>query len=391
MSNDELKEEAGNVDSDVVTDDSEDIDQLTHQSPDRQNKQSAMLGSIISIVLSVLIAAFGAYYWYQNQYLPQHQSIIAKMDALGDQQSTIETSLTALKGGAGLDAAVESVAAQQVALKNSLSKRVDSVSQQAKKVAEAQRQLQQSVASLYEKESQSSLDWVLAEAEYLVLAANQRLALEGDINTAIAALKAADQRLGSADHPDLIPIRDQIIEDAAALEAVKLPDIEGLAIYLAKVIAQVKDLPTKQVPDPVKPFSGTKNLGDEAKDWRHVANAVWTDLVELVEVKDAALPDSVSFDPELRYFLQQNLRLELASARLSALRRDGQNFRASVDLIENMFTEFYDTSATNVKSILGRLSEAKNYEFEPALPKITASLDVIRAHIRNQPKSGAAE
>ena len=86
------------------------------------------------------------------------------------------------------------------------------------------------MASLYEKEDHSALEWVLAEAEYLVLAANQRLALEGDINTAIAALKAAAQRLRSENHPDLIPVRDRLIEDATALEAVILPDTEGLAI-----------------------------------------------------------------------------------------------------------------------------------------------------------------
>ena len=217
------------------------------------------------------------------------------------------------------------------------------------------------------------------------------MALEGDINTAIAALKAADQRLGSENHPDLIPIRDQIIEDAAALEAVKLPDIEGLAIYLAKVIEQAKDLPTKKLADSVEPFSGTKNLADDAKQWRNVANAVWTDLVELVEVKAAALPDSVLFDPELKYFLQQNLRLELASARLSVLRRDGQNFRASVGLIKNMLNEFYETSATSVESIIARLEEAESYEFEPALPKITGSLDVIRAHIKDKQTARAVK
>ena len=387
MSNDELKHEDADLDQEPSGDDGHDVEQTS----DDERNPSSMRGSLISILLTLLIVGAGAYYWYQNSYLPQQQDLNAKITALSSEQMAVESSLATIDAGDGIDAAVESITAQNDALKTSLTARIESVADQAEKVAASQQQLQQSVTSLYEKEDQSSLDWVLAEAEYLVLAANQRLALEGDINTAIAALKAADQRLGSADHPDLIPIRDRIIEDAAALEAVKLPDIEGLAIYLAKVIAQVNDLPTKQVADTVQPFSGTKSLGEDAKDWRNIANAMWTDLVELVEVKDAALPDSVSFDPELRYFLQQNLRLELASARLSVLRRDGQNFRASVDLIESMLNEFYETSSTNVTSILARLNEAKGYEFEPALPKITASLDVIRAHIRNSTKAGAAE
>ncbi|MEM7468020.1 MAG: uroporphyrinogen-III C-methyltransferase [Pseudomonadota bacterium] len=386
MSNEDLKDDIADLEDDQELDDQEQSD----DSKAAQQK-SAMPGILLSILLSVAIVGAGAYFWLQRVYTPEQQALSAKLDSLGNQQANVKQSLLAADQGAGANAELETLKSAQVALTEDVNTRIESLSQQAKKISESQGQLQQSLSSLYEKEDQSSLDWVLAEAEYLVLAANQRLALEGDINTAIAAMKAADQRLGSADHPDLIPIRDRIIEDATALEAVKLPDIEGLAIYLAKVIEQVKDLPTKQVADALKPFSGTKNLGEDEKDWRNVANAVWTDLVELVEVKDAALPDSVTFDPELRYFLQQNLRLELASARLSVLRRDGQNFRASVGLISNMLEEFYETSATSVKSIIERLDEAKGLEFEPALPKITASLDVIRAHMRARDDSGAAK
>ena len=256
MSNDELKHEDADLDQEPSGDDGHDVEQTS----DDERNPSSMRGSLISILLTLLIVGAGAYYWYQNSYLPQQQDLNAKITALSSEQMAVESSLATIDAGDGIDAAVESITAQNDALKTSLTARIESVADQAEKVAASQQQLQQSVTSLYEKEDQSSLDWVLAEAEYLVLAANQRLALEGDINTAIAALKAADQRLGSADHPDLIPIRDRIIEDAAALEAVKLPDIEGLAIYLAKVIAQVNDLPTKQVADTVQPLTSRRSM-----------------------------------------------------------------------------------------------------------------------------------
>ena len=389
MSNDELKNEQ--LDADQESADGDTAIEDEQQPNDKQRQSGGFLGMVFAVLLSVLLVAGGAYYWYTSYFLPDQQSLSGKIDALSNSQSSLQASLNAIDAKAGSGDSVDTLVAQQNELSSALNARIDEVAQEAKKVASSQQQLQKSVTSLFEKEDQSSLDWVLAEAEYLVLAANQRLALEGDINTAIAALKAADQRLKSADHPDLIPVRERIIEDATALEAVKLPDIEGLAIYLAQVIEQVKDLPTKAVADSIEPFSSTKNLQDEAKNWRNVANAMWTDLVELVEVKDAALPDSVAFDPELRYFLQQNLRLELASARLSVLRRDGQNFRASVSLIKDMLNEFYETSATQVSSIIERLNAAEAYEFEPALPKITASLDVIRAYMKKSKSSGAGQ
>jgi uncharacterized protein HemX len=239
-------------------------------------------------------------------------------------------------------------------------------------------ELQRSVNALYEKETQTSVDWVLAEADYLILAATQRLALERDSDTALAALRAADQRLRAADNPAFLPIREQLIKDISALEAVNRADIEGLAIYLAKTIDQVDDLPTKPIAEDVTPFASVRENDYSAKDWRRLGYAIWSDLVELVEVKDADLPDSVLFDPELRYFLQQNLKLELASARLSVLRRDRANLQASVNLIKHQFDAYYDVSDAAVKSIVRRLDQAAALDLAPSLPNISGSLDVIR-------------
>lgn len=246
-------------------------------------------------------------------------------------------------------------------------------------VTNAQNELQRSVSALYEKETQTSVDWILAEAEYLVLAATQRLALERDVDTALAALRAADQRLRSADHPDLIPIREQLIKDSTALEGVNRPDIEGLALYFAKMIDKVGQLPTKPIAEQETPFGRVREGDYEAQDWRRFFGAVWSDLVELVEVKDADLPDSVLFDPELRYFLQQNLKLELASARLAVLRRDAENLAASARLIRRQLKAYYDTDHSGVSALLARLDTAAKLELAPTLPNISGSLDVIRA------------
>jgi uroporphyrin-3 C-methyltransferase len=254
-------------------------------------------------------------------------------------------------------------------------------------VQRRQAELEKSVAALYERGAETSLDWILAEAEYLVFAANQRLALEGDVDTAAAALRSADERLEAADHPNLIPVREQLIKDIGALEAVNLPDSEGLALYLAEVVGRVADLPTKPIADLGPPFSSVKNEEHVVDNWRNLLGAVWDDLVNLVEVKDAELPDSVLFDPELRYFLQQNLRLELASARLAVLRRDTANLRASTSLLKRLLTTYYDVDDAAVGAIVKRLDAAATVELAPELPDIAGSLDKIRGYRAAQARS----
>jgi len=147
---------------------------------------------------------------------------------------------------------------------------------------------------------------------------------------------------------------------------------------MGKTIDQVDALPTKPIAEEVTAFATVREGEYEAEDWRRLVYAVWSDLVDLVEVKDADLPDSVLFDPELRYFLQQNLKLELAAARLAVLRRDRANLEVSVGMIKRLLDAYYDVNDTGVANIIKRLDDAESLELTPTLPNITGSLDAIR-------------
>ena len=319
------------------------------------------------VVLVVVFGAVGggAWYWYEHIYRVELSGVVADVDRLKGSQTEIGARISASKADAD---------AGKVA-RGDLTAAIEGVRR-------AQAGLEKSVGALYERETQSPVDWILAEAEYLVFAASQRLALEGDVKTAAAALRGADERLQTANDPDLTPIREGLVQDIAALEAVNLPDTEGLAIYFAEVISRVDDLPTKPIANLGPPFSSTKNEKYTVENWRNVLNAVWSDLVNLVQVKDAELPDSVLFDPELRYFLRQNLRLELASARLAVLRRDTASLRVSTSLLKRFLTTYYDIDDAAVSAIVQRLDGASKVELAPELPRITGSLDKIRQYRR---------
>lgn len=325
-----------------------------------------IFGWLILFGFTLLLGAAG-YYWQQNVYNDDVETLREQLAAISSVQSNMTTEIDAAV--VTMASAAQSAAAGVNELRATIGSAVSK-----------QGDLARAISSLYEKETQTSVDWILAEAEYLVLAAIQRLALERDVNTAVAAMRAADQRLRSAEHPDLGPIREKIIADLTALEAVNLPDVEGLAIYIGKTIDRVDTLPMKPIAEGVIPFPSVRNGDYEVDDWRNLGYAIWSDLVDLVEVKDADLPDSVLFDPEQRYFLRQNLKLELASARLAILRRDRANLESSIDLIKRQFDAYYDVDAAGVANIIKRLDAAKALELTPILPNITGSLDALRKH-----------
>lgn len=319
-------------------------------------------GATVLLLVVVLALAAGAWYWATRVHAPMLDTLTARVAAL-------ETERDALAAQIGTaDAAAAGLADTQAALAANV-----------EGLARSQQTLEESVQALYAKESSESLAWVLAEAEYLVLAATQRLALEHDVDTALAALRAADERLRSAEHPELIPVREQLARDIAALEAVNLPDVEGLAIWLAEAVGRVGELPTKPIAELDMSFSRMRDETATPENWQGVARAMWSDLVSLIEIKDGELPDGVLFDPELRYFLQQNLRLELASARLAVLRRDNANFRAASRLVTELLAQYYDTSDAAVASMVERLNAARDIDLDPDIPSVSASLDTVRA------------
>ena len=335
------------------------------QTPQPGSGGSGRLTGLLAIVL-VIAAAAGAYHWVTAIHDAEHVALESRVQDLAD------GSLRDAETTGGRIEGLEAALGEQAGALDGLDGELGSLRQ-------AQADLQDSVKALYAKDAQASLEWVLAEAEYLVLAATQRLALVRDARTAAAALRAADDRIRSAKHPDLIELRDQLTRDIAALVAIDEPDIEGLALYLAQASAGVDELPTRPIAELEAPFT---QLGEErmqADNLGGLARALWADLKSLVEVKDGELSDGVLFDPKLRYFLRQNLRLELASARMAVLARDNDNFRAAVQLIADLLDAYYDADNGAVKALRERLDATAALDLEPAVPNISGSLDMIRA------------
>jgi len=95
-------------------------------------------------------------------------------------------------------------------------------------------------------------DWVLAEIDYLLRIANRRLQIARDINGAIAALHAADQRLFELGDLNFFEIRKLLSADIARLKVLHQADINGAALSLDQMINNLDALPFKGVQDEVK-------------------------------------------------------------------------------------------------------------------------------------------
>lgn len=317
--------------------------------------------ALLALISSLAVAA-GGYYWTRFVAEPGTAALRARLDEVGGERDALTRSV---------DASVERLTRLETA-RDATQASIDSLHKDNARLAEA-------LKELTAQRGDRSLDWVLAECEYLVRVAGQRLALARDLTTARAALTAADERLHDADHPSLAPLREQLARDLQALAAVAAPDVEGLSLKFAAQIRKVDQLRTKAIADLDTSFKNSREQRVTPDNWRGVLEAMWDDLMSLVEIKDDKLPDDVLFDARQRGLVEQNLKLELSSARLAILQRDTTNLRVAVEIVQDTVTRYYDADDAAVKALMTMLSEVRNVELAPPLPDLNATLDAVRA------------
>ena len=86
--------------------------------------------------------------------------------------------------------------------------------------------------------------------------------------------------------------------------------------------------------------------------------------------------------PRQEYFLYQNLRVQLESARVSVLRRDTSNLLVSIGLIDAWIVDYFDTADSGVDNIRQSLRQMLALNLKPAVPDISSSLETLRALIK---------
>lgn len=276
---------------------------------------------------------------------------------------------------------------QQTQLSETLAELTTSQQQMRESISrlrEAQEATSAALQRFAERERMDNLDWAMAEIEYLAIVAMQRLNLGHDPDTALAALEAAARRLKDLDNPSLIPVRKQLTSDINALRAVPEVDISGMALYLADLMTRAEELPLASDAIRGQPDQTGQPQDEPVSGWRGVLHSIWAELRQLVVIQREDEPPAELLAPDERYFLYQNLRLELASARQAVLRRDTRNLQASVELVQNWLERYFNTDAAAVANIQEALTEMATVDLQPELPDISSSLESVRAWQRRQ-------
>lgn len=272
-----------------------------------------------------------------------------------------------------------------------LGSRIDQQRQNLSDMQESLQATQTQLAELADARNEGASRLQLDQIESLLRVANQRLQLYDDPQGAARALEMASDAIARKNDPRLFNIRGEIANEVAALQALPSPDIEGLSLQLAALIEQVPQLPLdSSVPSEYDNQESQAQASDDdssmsfdefqsqfSQGWDHFKNSVGDALSGMMTIRRSDGTQRALLPPDQAFFLNQNLQLELRSARLALLERDTENYRDSLETAREWLKDFYDTDAAPVSHMRDRLKQMGNVKLDWDTPDISRSLVLL--------------
>ncbi|WP_233828707.1 fused uroporphyrinogen-III synthase HemD/membrane protein HemX [Paraburkholderia sp. ZP32-5] len=252
----------------------------------------------------------------------------------------------------------------------------------------AQQVLQQQYADL----ARNRDDWTLAEVGQMLSAASQQLQLTGNTQLALFALQSADTRLAASDSPQAVAVRKAIAQDIDKLKAAPSTDLTGLAIKLDNAIDHVETLPLSgEAPIPhATPHAAT--WSDTAKiaaatgkpRWEvwidQVTHGIGEQLTSLVQVRRIDNADAMLVSPDQGYFVRQNLKLRLLSARLALLSRNQTTLKSDLQAAQSSLGRYFDASSKDTQTVIDLVKQVDAGSAAVELPNLDTSLQAVNQY-----------
>jgi len=295
-----------------------------------------------------------------------------RLDATRDRLELTNQQVTQLESDRSvLRTELQAMSGREAQARHELEQRLNALS-------DAPRQLQEFSVALEELRGRAEgpeRAWSRAEAAFLMELAQQRLTLDRDINTAVAALEAADLRLASLRDPGVAAVRKEISKEIQALRAVRKPDISGILARLTNAEEQAALVPVlgivaveRESPANVLPE------GFLARAWSVARNTI-AGLISVRKVDDRG---STVVTVEEQALRRQHLQLQLYSARAAVVRHDAASYRSAMAGARQWLTEYFDLHDTAAAALLKELQALEPINIDPALPDISASARALQ-------------
>ncbi|MBI3773355.1 MAG: uroporphyrinogen-III C-methyltransferase [Gammaproteobacteria bacterium] len=321
--------------------------------------------------LILTIVTLSTLLWFWQQSRNSNAGIKGRLNAVESTVLKVQDLTQATRNTA--------IAAENVA--DALEKRLDAMSHHLDARTDA---LQMQISDLNDSvnsvsnllRQRKSAAFIVADAKNLVAQAQHHLQFGGDTGAVIAALETASQHLQETGDPSLFEARKTINDISSALKKRASIDITNLALTLSTLEQGIDPLPISgadhqnsntSAPEKVEGFSG-------------LIQKIWSDIKGLISIHHQSDPKDIALlPPERRFFLQQNLHLQISAARLALLQRNDKIFHDAINATHEWVNTYYNPKAAETKAFLVALSQLKAIDLKLPESDFKRTLDLLSA------------
>jgi uroporphyrin-3 C-methyltransferase len=258
---------------------------------------------------------------------------------------------------------IEQSMQEQLALSRSLQAAADSM-QGRLQAAEA------AVTGLSTMELDAGGELDLAEVDYLLRLANERLKLFNDAEAADEALQVADMHLAALDNPMYLGVRQDIAAARRELSSVEMPNYLDIAHRLDAIQEAVPSLLFIEDELPV-----AEPVDDPGEGWW---DKTMSTFASLVTVRRSTDQENERISLEDKDYIRQRLWLQLEIAHLALMRHDQAAFRRSLERVGETLTSWFRDDTDAFEEVSSGIDELQSIDIEVDVPDITAPWNTLR-------------
>jgi len=222
--------------------------------------------------------------------------------------------------------------------------------------------------------------WRLAEAEFLLKQAHQRLFITHDADTADLLLASAEGAIMQQKDPGLLPVRSAIAKDRTALKNVPRVDRDGIYLRLQALSSQVGMLTSDS-----RFLQADDDTADDANtEEKSYTDVLWERLLSIVRIRHYDQPVTPLLPPEQQLYFSQNLQLALLQSQLGLLQSQQETYASNLARAHAWVSQYCQTSDPVVAEWLNEAQALMRIEIAPPMPDVSDSLLIVQKLIEQR-------
>lgn len=242
------------------------------------------------------------------------------------------------------------------------------------------RDQQEALQTLYTQLAENRESTAVAEVEQLLTIASQQLQLNSNVKSALLALQAAQKRLEPLDLPRAIQLRETLAAEIDSLREIPQLDVVSMSGQLTQLSELCGKLPLISERQPALNAISQEIKPMPENGLAHWLQPLWEDIKNLITVERIDQPEPPLLASDQAFYLRENIRLRLLTARIALLQHDEATYKADLNMVKSWLIAYFDTKHPETIKAMQLLKKLAAYKISMTLPQLTDSFAAVNRY-----------